>query len=834
MPLGTGNSRTQDDIELEGSGERSSPVDTPTRDLEGLGRASRPLILARYILLGPLGSGGTSMVYRAYDPELDRKVALKLLQTRSDDAHGRGRKRLMREAQAMAKLTHPNVVTVHDVSEYDEVDLGLDSSVTARALEIPLRGAFIVMELVEGGDLRRWLNRRHRPWRAVLDVMLAAGRGLAAAHEVGIVHRDFKPGNVLIGDDGRVLVTDFGLARAAVASSSPAAEVPSGSSSSWEGPDDGNLTREGAVLGTPPYMSPEQHRGDGSDPRSDQFGFGVTLYEALFGVRPFSGTLKEMRRAKEKGAMRPIPARSKVPSRVGQVIERSLRPEPSERFDSIGDLLAALERAARPRVSPHVLVPAAVLAVGGGVALAVLGSDEDPCIAGAQRVEEVWSPERQQQVQDAFAASTAPYARAAAQRVQTEIDGWSVEWQAAYRDACEATHVRHEQSTKALDLRVSCLGRYLRELDTMVGLMAERDDTVLENAVLSAQSLGDVSTCTDVAALVARVERPATPEARERVETGYGRLAEARALELTGRYEEAVSLSREVVDEAAALGYSPLRAAAEHRMAAALGLMGDFPAAEEHLLTAVVEAERSRDEPTAADAWIDLVWVVGVEQMRAEEALRWIRFAEASLDRLGDDPLRRAALDHDRGGVYYRLARFDEALRYYEQAYEVQREQLGEQHPMVAQTLNHIGNVLIMMERYDEARTMCEQALAIRRETLGAGHPRVAAPLNNLAELVARQGDREQALRYAEQALEIARGSGRPEELFAWILVARQHEILGHRDAELKARRRLLILLDEHPGFDQGSREEHRERVEILEGRAAAPAEGSAVVPASP
>ena len=171
----------------------------------------RGALVGRYLVLSRLGAGAMGVVLVAYDPELDRKVALKLLQTRSDDAHGRGRKRLMREAQAMAKLTHPNVVTVHDVSEYDEVDLGLDSSVTARALEIPLRGAFIVMELVEGGDLRRWLNRRHRPWRAVLDVMLAAGRGLAAAHEVGIVHRDFKPGNVLIGDDGRVRVMDFGL-----------------------------------------------------------------------------------------------------------------------------------------------------------------------------------------------------------------------------------------------------------------------------------------------------------------------------------------------------------------------------------------------------------------------------------------------------------------------------------------------------------------------------------------------------------------------------------------------------------------------------------------------
>ncbi|MEX1364227.1 MAG: serine/threonine-protein kinase [Nannocystaceae bacterium] len=819
MSLETGPALTQDDVEVEPTGPRPRPRDAPTRELQAPGRPARPLILARYILLGPLGSGGTSMVYRAYDPELDRKVALKLLQTRSDDAHGRGRTRLVREAQAMAKLTHPNVVTVHDVSEYSEVDLGLDSSTTARALEIPLRGAFIVMELVEGGDLRRWLNRRHRPWREVLGVMLAAGRGLAAAHQVGIVHRDFKPGNVLIGDDGRVQVTDFGLARAAAASGSSPLVEPRSSSASWEGLADGNITREGAMLGTPPYMSPEQHHGDGADPRSDQFGFGVTLYEALFGVRPFSGSLSEMRRAKEEGRWRPVPAKSKVPARLGQLLDRVLAPDPADRFGSMDELLQALERAARPRISPHVLGIAAVIAVGGGTTLALVGSEEDPCAAGVQRVDEVWSPQRQQQVQAAFAASPARYAQVAARRVQSEIDQWSEGWRVAYRDACEATHVRREQSTRALDLRVACLGRHLRELDTMVDLMVEHDDTVIENAVISAQSLGDVSSCTDVAALVARVEPPASPEARNRVDAGYGRLAEARALELAGRYEAAVALASDVAAEAKAVDYAPLLASAEHRTAAALGLMGDFPAAEQHLLSAVVEAERSRDEGTAADAWTDLVWVVGVEQLRPREALQWIRFAEAALDRLGSDPVREATLHHNRGGVYYRLERYGEALRSYELAYDIQREYYGEQHPVVAQTLNHIGNVLIMQGRYGQAKLKCEQALAIRRETLGDEHPRVAAPLNNLAELVAREGDREGALRYAEQALAIARGSGRPEELFAWILVARQHEALGNREVELSARRRLLSLLDEHPGFDQSSRTEHAQRVALLTDR---------------
>jgi eukaryotic-like serine/threonine-protein kinase len=802
---------TRDDEELEVPPHDAH--DRPTRELSPLARRTKPLVLSRYILLGQLGSGGSSLVYRAYDPELDRKVALKLLQPRKSGGDV-GRKRLHREAQAMAKLTHPNVVTVHDVSLYEELDLGLDAAFHGEALEIPPSGVFIVMELVEGGDLRRWLNRRHRPWRAVLEVMLGAGRGLAAAHEVGIVHRDFKPGNVLIGDDGRVLVSDFGLARPATPSNVPSPDGPV-PSPSWDDASNELLTREGAVLGTPPYMSPEQHAGDGSDPRSDQFGFGVTLYEALFGMRPFSGSMSEMLRAKQAGRLRPMPTTTEVPARVVAVIERALRPDPKDRYPAMAELLDALERGSRPRVSPHLLAGAAIAAVAVTVPVVLLGRTEDPCTAGSAHVERVWGADAQAAVQAAFERSPAPYAQAAVRRVYTELDGWTEGWLSAYRDACEATHVRREQSQKALDLRVSCLGRHLRELETMTDLMASGEAKVVENAVVSVQSLPDVHACDDIAALSSRIAPPSA-EAGTRVEAGYGRLAEARARELAGRYEEAVALAREVADEAEAVGYPPLHAAARHRMAAAQGLMGDFQAAEEHLVSAVVSAERSRDEPTAADAWIDLVWVVGVEQPRPEEALRWIRFAEAALDRLGDDRLRRALLDHNRGGVLYRLERYDEALASYQRAYDVQRERLGEQHPLVAQTLNHIGNVLIMQGRYDEARVKCEQALKIRRETLGARHPRVAAPLNNLAELLGRQGEHEQSLAHAERALEIVRGSGRPEELLAWILVARGHEALDHPEPELAAHRQVLALLDTHPGFDQSLREGHVRRVNAL------------------
>ncbi len=800
--------------------DRPPPSTGPSQMPLDFSRRSRPLILSRYILLGQLGSGGTSMVYKAYDPELDRRVALKLLQT-SGGIGNRARTRLVREAQAMARLTHPNVVTAYDVAAYSELDLGLDPSIAPpEGLEIPSRGVFIVMEMVEGCDLRRWLNRRHRGWQAVLEVMLGAGRGLAAAHEVGIVHRDFKPGNVLIGDDGRVLVSDFGLARAAIPSSSSAPEEDPGGraqlqSSSWDDLSDPNLTKTGAVLGTPPYMSPEQHRGAGSDPRTDQFAFGVTLYEALFGVRPFAGSIAEMRQAKERGGWRPIPTSTRIPKRLVAVIERTLAPTPEARYPTMDELIEALERARRSRVTPRLVMGAAALITAATIPIVVVSRD-DPCAAASSHVQQVWNEDRREQLQAAFEASSASYAQAASQRVQSGLDRWTQRWEEAYRDACEATHVRHEQSQKGLDLRVACLSRQLQELDSLTALMLEHDPRVIENAVISVQSLPEIEPCADVAALMARVEPPASPQDRARVEAGYGGLSEAHAHELAGRYEEAVTLAREVSTEAEAIGYFPLHASAQLRMATALQLMGDLRGAEEHFLSAIWSAERSRDEATAADAWIALVWVVGVERNQPEPALRWVKFAEAALDRFGHNRARKAMLDHNRAGVYYRMGRYSDALTHYQRALTAQREHYGPQHPLVARTLNHIGNVLIMQGSFQRAREYCEQALEIRRQVLGEKHPHVAAPYNNLAELLTRQRRYEEALTYANKALEITRGTGRPEEIIAWILVARQHGVLHNDEDELEARRRVIALLDGHPSFDQSTRDEHLKRIDQL------------------
>jgi len=277
-----------------------------------------------------------SVVHAAYDPELDRNVAIKLV--RGNDlelgGRGRGRARLIREAQTMAKLSHPNVVTVYDVGIHDG-------------------SVYIAMELVEGQGLDEWLEQLVRPWREVLSMFFQAGLGLAAAHEVGIAHRDFKPSNVLVGDDGRARVVDFGLARPSQADGSEAA-ILDASDVYLEGAatirldeskDGGGeeVTMTGVVLGTPAYMAPELHDGREADLRADQFAFCVSLYEGVYGMRPFAGeTLEERAAEVEAGRVRPAPPGTRVPRWLYNIIVRGLGFQPESRHPTMKSLLAAI------------------------------------------------------------------------------------------------------------------------------------------------------------------------------------------------------------------------------------------------------------------------------------------------------------------------------------------------------------------------------------------------------------------------------------------------------------------------------------------------------------
>ncbi|PRP95188.1 serine/threonine-protein kinase [Enhygromyxa salina] len=305
-----------------------------------------PVKIGRFTIVRKLGSGGMGVVYVAYDETLDRKVAVKLLRSASPTPEARAR--LEREAQAMARLTHPNVVAVHEVGSHVEQ-------------------VFVAMEFVEGSDLRGWLAAEPRDWRAIAAVYCQAGEGLSAAHEAGIVHRDFKPDNALVGKDGRVRVADFGLAHGF---EGPSAKLPVGGLEDSQGRLSLSLTRTGALMGTPAYMAPEQYAGKRTDARGDQFSFCVALWEALYRQRPFSGeSLVALSTAVCDGEIDEPPVDSEVPPWLQTILRRGLASDPDARWPSMRELLDALGHdpvAARRR---------ALLGFGlGGATLALLAS----------------------------------------------------------------------------------------------------------------------------------------------------------------------------------------------------------------------------------------------------------------------------------------------------------------------------------------------------------------------------------------------------------------------------------------------------------------------------
>ncbi|MDX2092290.1 MAG: protein kinase [Kofleriaceae bacterium] len=312
--------------------------------------------VGRYLVLSTLGTGGMGVVFAAYDPQLDRKVALKLLRSGIQLPSKDAQKRLKREAQAIAQLSHPNVVGVYDVGTTDDGDL------------------YIAMEFVEGDTLTTWLKAYPRTWREILDVFLQAGRGLVAAHGVGLLHRDFKPDNVLVGGDGRVRVTDFGLARSLL--------VPNESDRGQQTPMmptalSSPLTATGTVLGTPRYMPPEQLMGPDIDARADQFSFCVALHEALYGQHPLPGGTSVSMLEKGDKAL-PPPDGTKVPVMLQRAVARGLEKERNKRFPTMASLIGELLPPPEPKVSRRgvAFLVGSVLAAGGAAAAMIVAKDE--------------------------------------------------------------------------------------------------------------------------------------------------------------------------------------------------------------------------------------------------------------------------------------------------------------------------------------------------------------------------------------------------------------------------------------------------------------------------
>ncbi|MCY1061805.1 serine/threonine-protein kinase [Nannocystis sp. SCPEA4] len=604
---------TGEDSLASATGSPASNSDEATADpspAPGAAARSLPARLGRYHVLEQLGEGGMGVVYAAYDPDLDRKVALKLLRA---EGHPASPSRLLREAHALARLSHPNVVQIHDTG-----------AIGGRI--------FIAMELVRGVDLRTWLTQPRTP-AEVLRVFLDAGRGLAAAHDAGFVHRDFKPDNVLVGADRRVRVADFGLVRRHDEPAGPAAAEPD------RGTLSRSLTLTGALLGTPAYMSPEQHRGGTADARSDQFSFCMALWEALHGQRPFAGdSLAEVVAAMRAGQLRPARGAG-VPGELTRILARGLAHDPERRYPNMPALLAALavDRGRRRRRWLAGLGSAGLLA---GL-VAALTSGPEPCSGGPEALTGVWNAGRREAVAAALAESDASV------RVLASLDAYAGAWLAGHRDAC-LDHRRGEQSSALLDARMHCLDRRRETLAAAVRLLAGEGGAGADAAQLVAR-MPPISTCAQSAVVLGEARVPEDPALIGDLAAIGAGLIEARVRHDAGDLDGALARADETLLRARLARFEPVLAEALVVQARILFSRNRWDAARPVLVEALTRAVEARRDDLAAEAIARLFYLDGVWSGRPVEALRQAPLVLAMAGRAPEPHVARGLANNNIG-----------------------------------------------------------------------------------------------------------------------------------------------------------------------------------------
>ncbi len=724
------------------SGTPTAPS-RPARLPEARAGAER---LGRYVLKERLGAGGMGVVWAAHDPELDRTVALKVL--RADvwraELQEDGKARLLREAQAMARLAHPNVVTVHDVGSIDGQ-------------------VFVATEFVDGWNLRQWLAEKPRGWREVLRVYLEAGRGLSAAHDAGLVHRDFKPDNVLVGKDGRVRVADFGLARPTdrPEPAPPDQSPTSGSRLAMQ------VTELGQVLGTPAYMSPEQHAGRPLDARSDQFSFAASLYEGLYGELPWASrsSTAAMHVSIALALHREPPAGAKVPRRLRRVLLRALSPEPDQRYPSMRALMAELGKASRAPAWAWVGLAAAVLVlapVGARVYQwqRARSCSEPPDAASA------WNEAQRAGVRRALAATGAPNANTLFDQLDRTLNEYLGRWRAERAEACADAYLHGKTSADVLALRLACLDERLRGFRASVETLAASDRLLAQNALDALATLSPVSFCSDVRALVARGPLP-EGDAGEAVQAVRTRLSRARVLCSAGHPADGLAEARAAIEVAARLAYEPLEAEARVVEGLCRTRAGEYELAERAFVNAIAAAEASRFDEMRARAALHLAELLNerADYARGRSFLRLGRSALQQLDRQRSLELwarrldGRFALDEDRtqeglqsltaalrlaeeehgaesleaAAIHYELGsamrfsdRFAEAEAHHRRSLDINRKLRGDVYPGVGMAMAQLAADLRWQGRFDEALEVAARAVAVQETLDGADHVRTA------------------------------------------------------------------------------------------------------------
>lgn len=735
--------------------------------------------VGRFSILSEIGAGGMGRIFEAYDPNLDRRIALKLLRDSGEDGHWQ---RLVREAQALARLDHPNVVRVHDVGVHE--------------------GAlFVAMEFVRGGTLKEWLSEHPvgdaERFETAIGLLVDAGRGLVAAHEAGLVHRDVKPSNILIGDDGRARMADFGIARAL--ESTPRAKESDSVSSEEDillSTDDSesSLTRTGVAVGTPAYMAPEQFGRGQVGPAADQFSFCVTAWEVLFGVRPFSGADRRARLAAVRRAEPNRPEGVEADADVVALLGRGLRYRASARHPRLEELVDALSLDSG---SPSTRRSwwrwgAAIVGVGllGAVGAHRTGQNRQLCTGATAAFEGVWGDEHRERVRAAMLGSGLEFAPGAWSRLEAGLERYGERWRDAHTEACEATRVREEQTPERMEETMACLDDAKRSVEALVTLASSGEPSVIANEHELLDGLPSIEGCAEVrgvpttaelalldAIATAGAQRSAgqprealqviepiaeglgddtSPIVRARVLLEYGRgLSE-------GQGRKAIEVLSEAYSVAHGAGLGQLAAAAAREVA------------KQHALLL--------GKPGTVRTWLELAKSEGTGDSVSEK-YELLMLEGMMLKLEGDREAATEAFERGVGVAKEDPALHPHALRYLgeslqhvdaDRAAEVGRralvlfrDEFGNQHPGLAVFERVQSGILGSVGEHERADELARRALRRAMGVWGQEHAATTRYLVRLAEVRCNVfGDRVEGRRLAERALRLLHLSEMTPERF--------------------------------------------------------------------
>lgn len=678
--------------------------------------------VGRYEIVELVGSGGSGRVYRARDPQLERFVALKLLHADPVDGDRllETPTRLLREARTLAQLSHPNVVAAYDVGVHGGV-------------------LFVAMEFIGRVSMRDWLVEP-RTLTEIVRVLVAAGRGLAAAHAAQVCHGDFKPANVMIASDGGVRVVDFGLARMAQGQP-PAGERLVAAANAEIQTAPAALATKSALMGTPGFIAPEQLDGHPPDTRSDQFSYAVTAFLALTGAMPYAAW----------------PAH--VPRRIRRVVARGLAPNPDRRYPSLAAMVTDLEAAAAPRRYRVWALAVGAAALSGSLAAAVLVTrqqERPSCNLDAAVFAGVWDAARRSSVERAFQATGRSSQADAFVRVAQRLDAFRDEWLRSRRDVCEASQ-RSGAPEPATGLRTACLDRALTGAKTLVDALARVNASDIDR--VAGATPPALRACNDASALTGTGELP--PREREAEVAELERqIAGVSALIIGGFRSEALDQARLALERARASGHAPT-------IARATVYMG----------RASIAAARSNEERRAGEAWVKEAMRLAADsgqelllantasylfcnfsyvQVRVEEAEAMLPMVQALVARLGNPVEPRIEMLMGTARIQIERRHFSEAMAALEEARRLAPSAEGEVANYGFLAGRDLSQIHMELGQFAAAVPPAQETVDGIRRVYGPSHPRMLFGLADLAVAQSRAGQRDAALQSIAEARRIA------------------------------------------------------------------------------